>query len=154
RRMHRAARRAGGSGLGRRRRGRRRHAVRVHLQPARQDRGRWRASAPAHRPGRRLHAADPPSLKSTSLSLRLTAWFSAIFLGGFVLFGVIMWIDLAYSLSQGRDRTLTRRAARFVELLEATRHEAPAGREARFAQLADVIPEGNLIQVFDRSGKR
>jgi heavy metal sensor kinase len=93
-------------------------------------------------------------LKSTSLSLRLTAWFSAIFLGGFVLFGCIMWLDLAYSLSQGRDRTLTRRATRIADMLEATSASARAIRESRFEQLADVIPEGNLIQVFDISGTR
>jgi heavy metal sensor kinase len=93
-------------------------------------------------------------LKKSSISLRLTFWFSAIFLCGLVFFGVAMWIDLAYSLSKGRDRTLTRRAARFVELLEATRHDSPERREARFEQLADVIPEGNLIQFFDPGGKR
>jgi signal transduction histidine kinase len=72
----------------------------------------------------------------------------------FVLFGVTMWVDLAYSLNKGRDRTLTRRAARFVELLEATRHDLPAHREARFEALADAIPEGNLIQLFEPTGKR
>jgi heavy metal sensor kinase len=93
-------------------------------------------------------------LKNTSLSLRLTVWFSTIFLCGFVLFGVAMWIDLAYSLNQGRDRTLTRRATRISEMLEATRNDAAPIREARFAQLADIIPEGNLIQVFDAAGNR
>jgi heavy metal sensor kinase len=93
-------------------------------------------------------------LKNTSLSVRLTAWFSAIFLAGFLLFGAVMWIDLAYSLSQGRDRTLTRRAARITDLLEATSGEPDAMRESRFAQLTDVIPEGNLIQVFEAGGRR
>jgi heavy metal sensor kinase len=93
-------------------------------------------------------------LKNVSISLRLTSWFSAIFLGGFVLLGVSMWIDLAYSLSQGRDRTLTRRAARFVDLLAATRNDAQASRQDRLEQLADVIPEGNLIQIFEPSGAR
>jgi heavy metal sensor kinase len=92
-------------------------------------------------------------LKNTSLSLRLTGWFSAIFLGGFALFGVVMWLDLAYSLAQGRDRTLTRRAARITDLLDATSGHSDPTREARFAQLTDVIPEGNLIEVFDGSGK-
>jgi heavy metal sensor kinase len=92
-------------------------------------------------------------LKNTSLSLRLTAWFSAIFLGGFALFGVVMWLDLAYSLGQGRDRTLTRRAARIAGLLDATSGASDSSREARFEQLTDVIPEGNLIEVLDSSGK-
>jgi heavy metal sensor kinase len=93
-------------------------------------------------------------LKKNSISLRLTAWFSAIFLAGFVLFGIVVWIDLAYSLSQGRDRTLTRRAMRFSDLLEATRHDSAQRREMRLADLADVMPEGNLVQIFEPSGKR
>lgn len=64
-----------------------------------------------------------------------------------------MWLDLAYSLGQGRDRTLTRRAARIGELLDATSGDPDSAREVRFAQLTDVIPEGNLIEVFDGSGK-
>jgi len=93
-------------------------------------------------------------LKNTSLSLRLTAWFSTIFLCGFLLFGLVMWAQLGYALSQGRDRTLTRRATRIVEMLQATADDPPVIREARFEQLTDVIPEGNLIQVYDASGRR
>ena len=92
-------------------------------------------------------------MKNASLSLRLTGWFSAIFLGGFVLFGVVMWFDLAYSLSQGRDRTLTRRAARIGELLDATSGDPDSAREVRFDQLTDAIPEGHLIEVLDAGGK-
>jgi heavy metal sensor kinase len=92
-------------------------------------------------------------LKHISLSLRLTGWLSAIFLAGFALFGVVMWLDLAYSLGQGRDRTLTRRAARITELLDATSGDPESAREVRFEQLTDVIPEGNLIEVLDSIGK-
>ena len=65
-----------------------------------------------------------------------------------------MWFDLAYSLEQGRDRTLARRARRFQEVLEATRDDTPARRQALLEKLADVIPEGNLIQILGRSGER
>jgi heavy metal sensor kinase len=92
-------------------------------------------------------------LKNTSLSVRLTAWFSAIFLAGFALFGVVMWLDLASSLGQGRDRTLTRRAARIGELLDATSGDPDSTREVRFEQLTDVISEGHLIEVLDGRGK-
>jgi heavy metal sensor kinase len=76
-----------------------------------------------------------------------------IFLAGFALFGVVMWLDLAYSLGQGRDRTLTRRAARISELLDATSTEPARTRERRFEQLTEVIPEGSLIEVRDGSGR-
>jgi heavy metal sensor kinase len=92
-------------------------------------------------------------LRNISLSLRLTSWFSAIFVAGFMLFGVVMWLDLAYSLGQGRDRTLTRRAARITEMLDTTSGDPESLREVRFDQLTDVIPEGNLIEVRDGSGK-
>src|SRR6516165_9844621 len=96
----------------------------------------------AHGARRGLYVAGRRSLNNTSLSLRLTAWFSAIFLGGFTLFGIVMWIDLAYSLSQGRDRTLTRRAARIDNLIQKTGGESATAREVRFDQLTDLIPEG------------
>jgi heavy metal sensor kinase len=92
-------------------------------------------------------------LRNTSLSLRLAGWFSAIFLGGFALFGLVMWLDLAYSLARGRDRTLTRRAARITELLDATGGDSDGAREVRFEQLTEVMSEGNLIEVLDDSGK-
>ena len=92
-------------------------------------------------------------MRNTSLSFRLTGWFSAIFLGGFALFAVVMWLDLAYSLAQGRDRTLTRRAARITDMLDATKGDPDRTREGRFEQLTDLIPEGNLIEVVDGNGK-
>jgi signal transduction histidine kinase len=93
-------------------------------------------------------------LKNASVSFRLTFWFSTIFLCGFVLFGVVMWADLAYSLSKGRDRTLVRRATRFVELLRSTRGESQPVREAQFARVAEVTPEGHLIEIYTLDGKR
>jgi heavy metal sensor kinase len=93
-------------------------------------------------------------LTNISISLRLTGWFCAIFLTGFVVFGITMWLDLAYSLGQGRDRTMIRRASRIVELMEATRNDPPAVREARLNQLTDATPEGNLIHILDASGRR
>src|SRR4029077_20143163 len=127
--------------------------LRIHPRIAGQDCDAGGEPAAAHGSRSRLHVAVGSPLNNVSISLRLTFWLSAIFLCGFVLFGVAMWLDSSYSLSQGRDRTLTRRAARFVDLLEATRGEAPAARLARLEQLADVIPEGNLIHFFESSGR-
>ena len=54
-----------------------------------------------------------------------------------------MWLDLAYSLNQGRDSTLNRRAARLVEMLESTRNDSVQRAAKRSSnELADVIPEG------------
>jgi heavy metal sensor kinase len=93
-------------------------------------------------------------LKNVSVSVRLTAWFSAIFLCGFIAFGLAMRFDLAYSLSSGRDRTLARRAARLKELMNSARADSPEHRAAKFAEFAEATPEGQLIQVFDLNGTR
>jgi heavy metal sensor kinase len=93
-------------------------------------------------------------LKNVSISLRLTIWFSVVFLCGFIVFGIVMWADLATSLGNGRDRTLTRRAMRASELLAATRNDPPAIRSARYNDFADSTPEGNLIEIVDGTGRR
>jgi heavy metal sensor kinase len=93
-------------------------------------------------------------LKNICISLRLTFWFSAIFLSGFIAFGIVMWLDLAYSLSHGRDRTLARRAGRLVDLLNASADVSDDRRVDRFVDFAEATPEGNLIHLFDSNGRR
>ncbi len=93
-------------------------------------------------------------MKNVSISVRLTFWFSAIFLLGFVAFGIAMWVDLAFSLSHGRDRTLARRAVRFADLLIASANQPEDRQDARFIEFADAMPEGNLIHLYDPNGTR
>jgi heavy metal sensor kinase len=89
-----------------------------------------------------------------TISLRLTCWLSGVFLVGFIIFGIAMWLDLAYYLSQGRDKTITTRARRLEDLLDKTRAETAERRSAKFDDFAQATPEGNLIQVFDDAGQR
>jgi heavy metal sensor kinase len=91
---------------------------------------------------------------NVSISLRLTAWFSAVFLAGFVLFGIVMWLQLATSLEQGRKRTLSRRASRLGDLVRDYRGARSEVLAARYAEFADATPEGNLIQLYAEDGKR
>jgi len=88
-----------------------------------------------------------------SISVRLTLWFSAIFLAGFVAFGLTMDLDLARSLDHGRNRTLSRRAERALEQIEASRNETSREREIRFADFSQGTPEGNLIHFLDADGR-
>jgi two-component system, OmpR family, heavy metal sensor histidine kinase CusS len=85
--------------------------------------------------------------KQLSISLRLTCWFSAIFLAGFIVFGVVMWGDLALSLYKGREKTLEGRAKRLTELLLSSRHDDRARQAAKFDDFAQGTPEGHFIQV-------
>jgi heavy metal sensor kinase len=89
-----------------------------------------------------------------SISLRLTLWFSATFLLGFLLFGAIMFAQLSYSLNSGRDRTLTNRAGRALSVLDGCPHQPFRQCANEFAELVEVNPEGHLIQVFNSEGAR
>ncbi len=89
-----------------------------------------------------------------SISLRLTCWYSAVFLFGLIVFCLMMWLDLAYSLSSGRSKTLSRRATRLIELLHGSEDDSSQRRAQKFEDFARSTPEGSLIQVFDADGKR
>jgi len=92
-------------------------------------------------------------LSKVSISFRLTAWFTAAFLCGFVILGIAMWVGWSYTLSSGRDRTLTRRAARALETLSNFSNQPAAILAIRYDEFAAGTPEGNLIQIFDASGR-
>jgi heavy metal sensor kinase len=91
-------------------------------------------------------------LNRFSISLRLTVWFTAVFVCGFVIFGIVMWAELADSLARGRDRTLTRRAARALEVFAATPPDDAGLRTARYRDFAEGTPESELIRVYNSAG--
>lgn len=65
-----------------------------------------------------------------------------------------MWFDLSYSLSKGRDRTLSRRAIRLFDMLTGAAHDGEAQRDWKYDEFADATPEGNLIHLYDARGAR
>src|SRR5262249_18615965 len=69
-------------------------------------------------------------------------------------FGAFMSYDLKDAQTVGRDRTLTTRSRRLIDLMERVAHEPRCVRMAKFADFAQLIPEGNLIQVFSLTGTR
>ena len=89
-----------------------------------------------------------------SISLRLTLWFSAIFLCGFVIFGAFIFTDLAASLSSGKDRTLGRRADRMIDLLKQEGGDPVALLQSKYREFVEATPEGGLIQVYSIGGER
>ena len=64
-----------------------------------------------------------------------------------------MWVGWSYTLSSGRDRTLTRRAARALEVLTNFSSQPAAVLSARYDEFVEATPEGNLIQIFDSGGR-
>jgi heavy metal sensor kinase len=92
-------------------------------------------------------------LNKVSISFRLTAWFTAVFLCGFVILGIAMWVGWSYALSSGRDRTLSRRGARALEVLSNFSSQPVKLISTRYDDFVDATPEGNLIQIFDSGGR-
>jgi len=64
-----------------------------------------------------------------------------------------MWVGWSYTLSSGRDRTLSRRAARALEVLSNFSSQPVKLISARYDEFVEATPEGNLIQIFDSGGR-
>jgi signal transduction histidine kinase len=77
-----------------------------------------------------------------------------MFLLGFLIFGSVMFFNLAYSLNAGRDKTLSNRARRAERLLGAFYRNLPPHKNAEFDALVQAAPESDLVQIFDSQGTR
>lgn len=75
-----------------------------------------------------------------------------MFLLGFLVFGMVMFADLSYYISAGRDKTLSSRAARVESLLKTTYRPTSAHSLNEFNEFIAATPEGNLIRVLDANG--
>jgi signal transduction histidine kinase len=75
-----------------------------------------------------------------------------MFLMGFLVFGTVMFGDLSYSLSAGRDKTLAARAVRVEGLLNESLERSTSHSNAEFNEFVAATPEGNLIRVYDANG--
>ncbi|HWB33471.1 MAG TPA: ATP-binding protein [Acidobacteriaceae bacterium] len=82
-----------------------------------------------------------------SISLRLTLWFSAIFLCGFIAFGALLLFTVYSSISESRDQKLDERADRMVEVVKhAYARKNPSGL---------LIPnsDGSVLQAYSLDGR-
>ena len=87
----------------------------------------------------------------TSISLRLTIWFGAIFLAGWVSFGMAMWLNLKHTLTAERQLTLSRRIDRLRALLD--KNQDAASRSEDFKDFAHATG-GGLAEIFRADGSR
>jgi heavy metal sensor kinase len=86
-----------------------------------------------------------------SISLRLTIWFGVIFLAGWVLFGMTMWLNLKHTLADERYLTLSRRIDRLRTLLDKS--EDAGARYEDFKEFAHATG-GGLTEIFRADGTR
>jgi heavy metal sensor kinase len=91
--------------------------------------------------------------RHASISLRLTAWFGAILLAGWVLFGAAMWFNLKRTLVNERYLTLSRRIDRLQTLLGKAQSEDAVDRVADYREFARATG-GGLVEVFRTDGSR
>jgi heavy metal sensor kinase len=88
-----------------------------------------------------------------SISLRLTIWFGAVLLSGWLLFGAAMWFSLKHSLTAERHQTLDRRIDRLEELLARDTRLNDADRYEDFRDFASATGNG-LMEIFHPSGSQ
>lgn len=88
-----------------------------------------------------------------TVSLRLTLWFVSIFLGGWLLFGAAMWMNLYQTLTNERRITLERRIDRLQMVLERSAREGQEQQFDDFREFAHATGNG-LAEVFNADGSR
>ena len=89
--------------------------------------------------------------RAISISLRLTIWFGAVLLSGWLLFGAAMWFSLEHSLTAERHQTLDRRIDRLEELLARDNGLLDNERYDDFHDFASATGNG-LMEIFRPSG--
>lgn len=70
-----------------------------------------------------------------------------------MIFGAVMWFVLAGSLLAWKDRTLGMRASRVEALLSSLPDQRIDMLNLRLDELVGILPEGQLIQIFNPDGK-
>lgn len=86
----------------------------------------------------------------SSIRFRLTAWYSAMLLGGLILFGIGTWLAVTISVTQAVDQELKSHVdalQRFVQMMP----EQELDEELREFAMGAI--DGNLLQVRDSSGR-
>jgi heavy metal sensor kinase len=78
-------------------------------------------------------------------------WFGGVFLAGWVLFGVSMWVNLRQTLTNERHQTLARRLDRLQELLVKDQTATDADRAEDLKDFAHATGNG-LAEVYRADG--
>ncbi len=87
-----------------------------------------------------------------SISLRLTLWFSAIFLGGFLVFGVLLLYSMSSFVNSARDQKLKQRAEHMVEVIQS-KHRASSDLSKPADDIFVPSANGHVLQAYSLDGK-
>lgn len=88
-----------------------------------------------------------------SISLRLTLWFSAIFLCGFILFGALLLYFMSASVDNSRDLKLKRRAEHIVEVIRSTYQKPASSSQEKDNDFVIPSADGRVLQAYSLDGK-
>lgn len=87
-----------------------------------------------------------------SISLRLTFWFSAILLSGFIIFGLLLLYSMTSSVNNARDHKLKRRAEHMVEVIRSA-HPNPDDLLLKKEDFIVPSADGRMLQAYSLAGK-
>jgi len=93
-------------------------------------------------------------MRSWSMSVRLTLWYSAVLLAGLALFGVSIWLVVNHSLLATIDESLVAQAKGVATVLQ-TEYEPshPEHLKEELSEYVEATPEGRWIEVRDPRGE-
>lgn len=91
-------------------------------------------------------------MKSLSIRVRLTAWYSLILTFSFCVFGAVAYFGMTRSIRSTVDATLRNRIEGVREVIEETAHETLNSFKDELGEFADVKAEGDLLRISDQAG--
>lgn len=87
-----------------------------------------------------------------SISLRLTLWFSVIFLCGFIVFGALLLYSMNASVNSARDQKLKQRAEHLLGVIRST-HQGAVDLSKKEEDTLVPSLDGRMLQVYSLDGK-
>lgn len=92
-------------------------------------------------------------MKTLSIRFKLTAWYFAVLIVGFALFGVVASFAMQRGVEAAVDESLREQTRGVRELMELELSEGYEALEGELRQHSEIQAEANLFQVSDEQGE-
>jgi heavy metal sensor kinase len=92
-------------------------------------------------------------MKTLSIRFKLTAWYFAVLIVGFALFGVVASFAMQRGVEAAVDESLREQTRGIRELMELELSEGYEALEGELRQHSEIQAEANLFQVSDEQGE-